>query len=355
MPRKSENIIGKKYGKLTVIKQISNSTHGNKYLCKCECGNEKEVIKSNLKSGRTTSCGCARKKPRSKLKINIEKIVVKKESDLTADNYYSVESNIKYVSASQYSDFFGHRLGLQKGCECYALAKMRGEVTEPITTPMIVGSYVDAYFEGTLDKFVAEHPEILSTRGETKGELKSDYKQADTMIKRAERDPLFMKYMAGDKQVIMTGEIEGIKCKIKIDSTDGNRITDLKTVKNLHETFFVQTSGERVNFIEWWQYDRQLALYREIYRQNTGEKLPCFICAISKDKTDRIPHPRIAVIEIPPQQMDARLIEIKQNITHIQCLKDKVYDPVPCGSCDYCADTLPIDRVIAPDELMLEM
>ena len=50
----------------------------------------------------------------------------------------------------------------------------------------------------------------------------------------------------------------------------------------------------------------QAAVYREIYRQNTGDLLPFYICAVSKDKTDNIPHPRIKVIEVPPLMMDEK-------------------------------------------------
>ena len=123
---------------------------------------------------------------------------------LTPENYYSQEANMQYVSVSQYKDFNGTTGKL--GCEAYAMAKLRGEVEEVSTTPLLVGSYVDAYFEGTLPTFSAQHPEIFSSRGKTAGELKAEYKQASAMIDRAEKDKVFMQYMAGDKQVIMTGE-----------------------------------------------------------------------------------------------------------------------------------------------------
>mgnify|MGYP000475360043 CR=1 FL=1 len=165
---------------------------------------------------------------------------------LTPENYYSQEANMQYVSASQYKDFNGTTGKL--GCEAYAMAKLRGEVEEVSTTPLLVGSYVDAYFEGTLPTFSAQHPEIFSSRGKTAGELKAEYKQASAMIDRAEKDKVFMQYMAGDKQVIMTGEINGIPVKIKIDSCDGKRITDLKTVKSVTETFYAKDLGQRLNF-----------------------------------------------------------------------------------------------------------
>lgn len=258
---------------------------------------------------------------------------------LTPENYYSQEANMQYVSVSQYKDFNGTTGKL--GCEAYAMAKLRGEVEEVSTTPLLVGSYVDAYFEGTLPTFSAQHPEIFSSRGKTAGELKAEYKQASAMIDRAEKDKVFMQYMAGDKQVIMTGEINGIPVKIKIDSCDGKRITDLKTVKSVTETFYAKDLGQRLNFCEWWGYDLQGAVYREIYRQNTGKLLPFYICAISKDKTSpgNIPHPRIKVIEIPPMVMDEKLAEFQSNIIKVQRLKDGEIEPLRCEVCDYCADT----------------
>ena len=271
---------------------------------------------------------------------------------LTAENYYSQEANEKYVSVSQYKDFYG--TPDKRGCECMALAKMRGEWEAPMTKALMVGSYVDAYFEGTLPTFAAQHPEIYSSRGKTAGQLKVEYGQASIMIDRASKDDLFMKYMEGEKQVIMTGEIEGVPVKIKIDSTDGRRITDLKTVKSINETFFIKDSGERVSFVEKWNYDLQAAVYQEIYRQNTGDLLPFYICAISKDKTDNIPHPRIAVIELQPMLIQERLTEVKHNIIHIQDLKNGVMDPIPCGVCDWCADNLPLDTVVTSDQLMTE-
>lgn len=272
---------------------------------------------------------------------------------LTPENYYSREANMAYVSVSQYKDFCGTTGKI--GCEAMAMAKLRGEIEEVKTIPMMVGSYVDAYFEGTLPTFVAQHPEIISSRGKTQGELKSEYKQASTMIERAEKDEVFMRYMAGDKQVIMTGEIEGVPVKIKIDSADGRRITDLKTVRSITETFYAKDLAQRLNFCEWWGYDLQAAVYREIYRQNTGDLLPFYICAISKDKTDNIPHPRIKVIEVPPMMMDEKLIEVKSKIASIQRIKDGDIEPLRCEICDYCADTEVLDGPISMDQLMGEI
>lgn len=57
-------MIGKKCGMLTIIKDTGKRTptRGRIYLCKCECGNMKEVRWSLLRrENKPRSCGCSRK------------------------------------------------------------------------------------------------------------------------------------------------------------------------------------------------------------------------------------------------------------------------------------------------------
>lgn len=61
------DLVGKKYGKLTVIsyagrKQSGENQKKTMWLCKCECGNEKIVAGAELRNGSTISCGCFHKK-----------------------------------------------------------------------------------------------------------------------------------------------------------------------------------------------------------------------------------------------------------------------------------------------------
>jgi hypothetical protein len=58
-----EDLKGQKFGAWTVIKRMPSSKSGaTKWLCKCDCGTEKEVFASNLKRGLTVSCGCKKMK-----------------------------------------------------------------------------------------------------------------------------------------------------------------------------------------------------------------------------------------------------------------------------------------------------
>lgn len=67
---------GEKFGKLTIIEEVEPHVYPNgktrrKFLCKCECGNEVEVLLKLLKNGSTKSCGCYQKEITSKTNKNI--------------------------------------------------------------------------------------------------------------------------------------------------------------------------------------------------------------------------------------------------------------------------------------------
>jgi len=63
----AENLVGKKFGKLTVISKVENigkvksKPHGHvAYICECECGTTNVLAKAySLKNGDTQSCGCS--------------------------------------------------------------------------------------------------------------------------------------------------------------------------------------------------------------------------------------------------------------------------------------------------------
>lgn len=185
---------------------------------------------------------------------------------LTSENYFSLENNMKYMGTSQFKAF-------QK-CEAMALAEIKGEYVREKTPALLVGSYVDSHFEKTLDLFKAKNPSIFTA----KGELKSEYKNAEYIIERLEKDKLFMRYMSGQKQVIQTGEIEGVLFKTKIDSyMPSEFITDLKIMKDFEG---IWQDGIKLSFIEAWSYDIQASIYQYV----EGNKLPFIIAAATKEK-----------------------------------------------------------------------
>lgn len=260
---------------------------------------------------------------------------------LTAENYYSLEANENYLSVSQYKNFCGS-LG-KVPCEAEAMALLGGEWLEETSTSMMVGSYVDAHFEGTLNVFKAQHPEVFKKDGS----LKAEYRKAEEIINRIERDEYFMKFMSGQKQVIMTGIIGGAEWKIKIDSyLPGICITDLKVMKSIRDTFWVRDAGY-MDFVQYWGYDLQGAVYQEIVRQNTGIVLPFFIAAASKEN-----EPDIEIIQIDNAHLKEKLVEIETNVPKILALKAGEYEPLRCERCDYCKHTKVLKAPIHYSELM---
>lgn len=60
---KKLNLLGNRYGKLVVIADAGSKLGScgkkfTKWLCQCDCGNQKEILTSSLLRGGTLSCGC---------------------------------------------------------------------------------------------------------------------------------------------------------------------------------------------------------------------------------------------------------------------------------------------------------
>ena len=50
--------LGNRYGKLVVIKNLGSNKKHTKWLCVCDCGNYKEALGVDLRTGHVQSCGC---------------------------------------------------------------------------------------------------------------------------------------------------------------------------------------------------------------------------------------------------------------------------------------------------------
>ena len=259
---------------------------------------------------------------------------------LNEDNYYSKEANMEYMSASQYKDFAGTYGKMQ--CEFYGMEKLAGRWEDRETTALLVGGYVDAYFEGALDRFKADHPSLFRKDGE----LKAEYVKANEIIARMERDGYFMRCMSGEKQVIMTGEMFGAKWKIKMDSyLPGSAIVDLKVMSSITELKWVRDLGY-LDFVRYWAYDVQGAVYQKIVELNTGEKLPFFIAAATKET-----EPDIRVIKVEQLYLDEALTMVEHNIQRILRVKNGEAEPDRCELCDCCRRSRVLKGYISINDL----
>lgn len=247
---------------------------------------------------------------------------------LTKENYFSNEAHKEYLSVSQYKAFAG-TYGIMP-CEAKAMATINDQWKDEPNIAMKVGSFVDAHFTGDLALFKAQNPELFKKDGS----LKAEFINAEEVIARIERDPYFMKYLQGEKQVIMTGTVFGAPWKIMVDCLDRSRfIADLKVMKSITDTFWVRDLGF-LSFVEYWGYNSQAAIYQAVVEQNIGKKLPFYIAAASKE-----PYPNIEIIGFTQKDLDDTLSLMSINIPRIVALKAGREEPTRCGKCDFCRST----------------
>ena len=76
------NLVGNRFGKLTVISKTDHCIHGSvAWLCKCDCGNSIEVSTRDLNRGAVKSCGCLKKERCNLVGRRFGRLtVIKKES-----------------------------------------------------------------------------------------------------------------------------------------------------------------------------------------------------------------------------------------------------------------------------------
>lgn len=235
---------------------------------------------------------------------------------LNRRNYFSRKANREYLSVSQFKAF--------EKCPFSAIAEIKGNYERKTTTALLIGSYVDAYFDGTLKSFLRKHPDILKKDGT----LKAEFVQANAIIKRIERDKLFMDYTSGKKQVIMTGEISGVPVKIMIDSLHPDKIVDRKIMRDF------ESARGGIPWFEAWGYDLQGAVYQEIVRQNTGARLPFYLAGATKESVCNLD-----IVHMGQKYLDLALERFADSLPRYHAMKQGIIEPERCDECDYCKET----------------
>lgn len=290
----------------------------------------------------------------------MDKITIK---DINRENYYDIKD---VLSASTIKSF--------EACEAAALASYKGDYVRPATTALLVGGYIDAALDSDaeLDKFSSAHPEIINSRT---GQPKADFARAAEIVERCKSDPLFRALTCDSPdfghQYIVLGHIgvtasgEPIPCKGKLDfllmpeyllrlsdmfpawagyfrdcAAMGGLIVDLKSAANTDEQWDPDM-GCRVPWLQSWHYDRQLAVYRELYRQQTGLTLPVMVLVCTKE-----PSPSLLPLTIDPGTIDEGLADaqaLAPRVWHL--VQTDSPDQRRCEKCAYCRMTRRLDTM----------
>ena len=229
-------------------------------------------------------------------------------------------------------------------CSASQIAIDKGEYSFPATKPMLIGSYVDAYFSGTIDEFKQKNENVLFKKD---GSLYSDFKLAEYLVQNIEKDPLFKKYMSGDVQKEVSGIIGEAEWRGKIDIYHDVAIVELKVVADLYTRVWDNYQKCYIHFTEAYGYDIQATVYQELIRQETGKNLPVFLAMITKQSP-----PDKAIVEVPQERMDKILSDLISDSKRILNIRNGSVDAVRCERCDYCRGTKVLTETISLYDLL---
>lgn len=241
---------------------------------------------------------------------------------LNKESYFSKEANMEYMSVSQFKNF--------QLCEAKALNDLTYELEEK-KDAFLEGHLFEELVAGDPKLFIAQHTtDLISSRGETKGQIKKNFKKVENAAESFNNQKFFRDIIDKcEKQVILTGEIEGIKVKCALDLFDRktNSIYDIKCMSNFSEQW---NSNER-RYVPWYYaygYILQLAVYREIVRQNFGE--PKEICLIAATKEEI---PDLSALSFNNcELLDLEMWNFKDKIKHFDNVKKGIEEPIHCRS-----------------------
>ena len=194
--RVKNNLIGQRFGSLTVIGRVKNEGKGRDvvYGCICDCGEYTKALAQNLTINHTTSCGCAKSPNLVGKRFGKLLVIDKKDkTDSKAPNIYICQcdcGNIREVEATHLiqneivscgclnkyykNDITGQRFG-----KLVALFPIETKITDS-------GKHRSVWFckcdcgntkEATLDGLIQGHTKSCGCLRHLKGEEHFNYKQ----------------------------------------------------------------------------------------------------------------------------------------------------------------------------------
>lgn len=255
---------------------------------------------------------------------------------LTKENYFSVEADKEYMSNSQMKGFIE--------CEAKKMAQLDGIYPKEDSQAFLQGRYVHSWNEGTMLQFEAENPSMISSMGKTKGQLKKEFKKCGDAIEVLKSDPLIIKALEGQKEIIFTADLFGTKWKCMLDSynPEQGRFADLKYLKSFYDKFWNKEESYYENVFEYYGYYQQLSVYAEIERIATKREgwLEPFLVMVDKQE---IPDKMIMSFTSEDENytdfIARNLTIIEYKLPRILKVKNKEVEPIRCEKCDYCRST----------------
>ena len=129
--KRLKDLTGKHIGKLTVIKRVENNKHGNpQWLCKCDCGNELITTGSNLNKGHVHSCGCIHRLDDKIIGKKFGKLtVIRYVESRNHCAYYEAKCDCGNTIITSGSSIY---TGASKSCGCVRNEKLREQASKDL-------------------------------------------------------------------------------------------------------------------------------------------------------------------------------------------------------------------------------
>ena len=272
--------------------------------------------------------------------------------EVVPNNYYSIEVSREFLTCSAFKAF--------DSCPDFAYHRyIVGDVKDEAYQPFLLGNLLHSLLESpeAHAAFRFEHPEIYSSRGPTKGELKKEYKAAEDAWRIAKRDKKFMSYLTGNHEEIFTAEFGPVQWAIRVDVINHEKgfMSDLKYIRDLDGEFWmpvkydlqgnplppdaegveVFTKNVRAPFYEVYSYWQRFAVYASVLYKATGKVWDLYMPCVSKDDPPAL---RVYGFNNRDRLMD-----------ELRMVHDKLPKIVEyrkgnglwkCGTCPHCRKTL---------------
>jgi hypothetical protein len=238
--------------------------------------------------------------------------------------------------------------GKNPPCPAKVVAQQCGEWPyNPPSDAMLAGSYLDAILTtDSGETWLAEHPECVSTRGATKGELKKAFSHVPEMAERIKSKPVWQELSQAQGQVMLKGEIGCQQFIAILDwlDLDNAKITDLKLCSDTSDQWF-DIGGMNKKLPFYFQWIEQLLIYQHLVSAEYGVWCDCYVLTVAENLPVR--HILVSddmVFKWAYNRLQERIAEA----THLK------QHPHYCMQCDYCAQNAPFEteHAMLPIELL---
>jgi len=260
---------------------------------------------------------------------------------LTDGNYFGDTASRSYFSASQFKSWM----------HCQAMwyhETIARDWTRPPSDALAVGTYTHLQLlePEKVEAWIEEHPELISTRGATKGDLKAPFQVANVMVQSLHHQPACMTYLIGEHETIVSARIQGHWWKGKLDTIDREAgwFSDLKTTANLRpqrrfrNILPFEVDYHEQTFIHEFAYHYPMSLYQFMLGPRAdGHPFEPFIVAATKQDP-----PNVELYQMGGDNqwmLDKALLKMVTSAPMMAQQRKTGQGLSRCGECAYCRST----------------